>query len=61
MGVSNQNLEIEFRRKVISERVTLYVALPKPWVKALGVRKGDYMYLKFGPDGILRIQPERSQ
>ncbi|MEM0135747.1 MAG: AbrB/MazE/SpoVT family DNA-binding domain-containing protein [Thermoplasmatales archaeon] len=57
----NQNLELPFRRKVTAQRATLYVALPKTWTRALRIQKGDYMDLRVGADGVLKILPEKEK
>jgi antitoxin component of MazEF toxin-antitoxin module len=58
---SVKQVEFEFRRKVLTEGPSFYVSLPKVWVKAMNIKKADYMRIVLGNDGTLKIKPEALQ
>ncbi len=39
---------------------TLTVSLPKEWIRAFGIKPGDYLEIQFQPDGSLKLMPQKS-
>lgn len=52
--------ERQLRRIQLTGGSTYIVSLPKDWVKAIGLKVGDYVITKPQPDGSLKIIPAKS-